>query len=235
MSEEKSRDLPLQKPQESSPQHIAFFDGQHRHGGPLICTSAAVHWLMASLLNNRTTPSTNAQIGKVMQSAVVQYDALTSQQPSARLLSHEDVFKNRPVPPCLATQAYSGHYLNLEQEEAKAFGDVVHVGNLHKLLPPASGCVVTAHDHTVAVHRDKHGALWLFDSLPALERTVHAEHLHSALQDALGCRQHFRVCDITLVTAKPGAGPKHSISTGPSAPTQAANPWQRQQRQATGS
>ena len=214
---------------------IAFFDGQHRHGGPLICTSASVHWLMASLLNNKTRFSTPGQIDKVMQSALGQYNALRSQKPSVRMFSHEDVFADRPAPPCLHTQQYNGHYLNLGQEEAKAFGNVVHMKDLHQLLPPASGCLVTAHDHTVAVHRDQHGGLWVFDSLPALERTVDANDLPAALQDALGCQQHFKECDITLVTAKtakPGAELASSINIGPSAPTQAATPWQRQLRQA---
>lgn len=220
-------------PDTTSP--VAFFHGQHRHGGPLICTSASVHWLMASLLNGKTSFSTPGQIEKIMQSALGQYNTLRSQKPSVRLFSHEDVFANRPAPPCLRTQQYNGHYLDLEQEEAKAFGDVVHMKDLHQLLSPASGCLVTAHDHTVAVHRDQDGCLWLFDSLPALERTVDAKDLPTALQDALKCQQDFTECDITLVTAstaRPSAQLPSSISTGPSAPTQAATPWQRQLRQA---
>lgn len=180
-----------------------------------MCTSASMHWLMAQLLHQQSDFSDSTQIDKVMRWAVQQYEVLAQSMPAyTRMLSHQDVLADRPLPPCLSSEAMSGHYLELNEEEQKLFGSVVHMHELHDRLSPNSGCLVTAAGHTVAVHCDANGKLCLFDSLPAVERRVLPDNLSSALQDSLGNTRPFQECDITLIKHTHPAAPKRA--RGPS-------------------
>lgn len=174
---------------------LRYFDGQRATlGGGLMCTCASLHWLLASLVYKKRDFSTPDVMSVVMDWALKQYRSLSNI--SRHLLSHEDVLKHRPLPPCLTTESYNGHYLTAPTSELKEFGNVVHMESVHTLLQPHTGCMITANDHTVALYCDGTHQLWFFDSMPALEQRVDQSSLRTALQRALST---FDVSDITVV------------------------------------
>lgn len=181
-----------------------------------MCTSAALHWLMAMMLRPKTTFSSDEVVDCVMRYAAEQYTRVQlAQNPAERLLSHDDVIAHRPLPPCMHKSTHNGHYLDLTQEESTLFDNAVFVPEIASRIAPNAGCLVTANAHTVAVHRAGDGSLWLFDSLPAYERRVGESCLAPALQAALSGPTPFKVCDITII---------NPTSTDPSEPTRAVPP-----------
>ena len=184
-------------------------------GGALMCTSASMHWLIAHLLHGKQGLSNSSYIDRVMNWAQHQYDAIAKS--GFRLLSHEDVISHRPLPPCIKTTAYNGHCADLNEKDAEAFGNIVHMHALPHLLEAGSGCLVTACDHTVAVFRDASQSLWFFDSMPAVEKQIDDSSLFDTLREALG--RSFQVCDITVLGA--------AVNTDPHAPKSAKRPARR--------
>ena len=171
-------------------------------GGALMCTSASVHWLLACLYKDKSDFFPEALLDTVMRWAAAQHEALTGRGLSSqRMLQHEEVISGIGVPASFPHRVYCGHHLEHGPEEMAGFGDVVHMRVVEALLAPGTGCAVTANQHTVAAYRDRVGGLWLFDSLPGVERRVAAGGLAGALDEHL---RRFEVCTLTRLEHHPG-------------------------------
>ena len=166
-----------------------------------MCTSASMHWLLACLYKDKRDFFPHAVLDTVMRWGAAQHTALSAAAVgAARMLQHEEVIRGIAVPAQFPHRAYCGHHLAQSEEELAGFGDVVHMRGVEALLAPGTGCAVTANQHTVGVYRDGAGELWLFDSLPGVERRVGAGALLGALEEHL---RPFEVCSLTRFEHRP--------------------------------
>lgn len=164
-------------------------------GGALMCTSASVHWLLACLYKDKQDFFSEPLMDTVMRWGAAQHKALTERGlHSQRMLQQEEVISGIAVPVSFPHHVYCGHHLDEEPDAMAGFGDVVHMRLVEALLTPRTGCVVTANQHTVAAYRDGAGQLWLFDSLPGVERRVTEGCLAAVLDEHL---RPFEVCTLT--------------------------------------
>lgn len=171
-------------------------------GGALMCTSASVHWALACLHRRKDDLFAAGLLDTVMRWAADRHAEIGRVGGGARMLQHEEVVAAIGFPDSFARETYNGHHLdNASPAELAGFGRVVHMPAVDALLEPASACVVTANQHTVAAYRDATGALYLFDSLPGVERRLDGpDALPAAFRHHLG---PFDVCDLTHFSLKP--------------------------------
>ena len=175
-----------------------LYTGQHTYaGGALLCTSAALHWLLACMLKGKTDFSNKSQIDCIMRWAVRQCGELVGRHP--QMLTQVEVLTHRPLPRHLHSVEYNGHVIDISAEEEQAFGRVVHMHRMHMLMPPGSGCMVTANKHTVAVYRTDMHEMWIFDSLVAVELRLQVDKLSNVLQECLGYDKTCGECNITFI------------------------------------
>ena len=166
--------------QSSSSECDAFDFQNHKsqlsyaHGSNM-CTSAGFFWLAACFLKNKEQLFNEDTMEQIMTWASAHHARTCTKlgYHSSIMLKQEEVLEDVILPPNFKVKTGSGHKLDtLLTQDDNNFGYVVHVAHMQDSLSQNTGYLFTANKHTIALFSDKHTKLWLFDSLPAVEKKL---------------------------------------------------------------
>lgn len=119
-----------------------------------MCTTASMHWCMATLTELIHPQCTQEQMRGIMQQAVRTHTACVSSV-GHRMLQTRELMDLYPLPKNYSTREFFGCVGDVT---ANDIADCcVKVGDVARLMTPKSAIVFTANGHTTAVLKNIHG------------------------------------------------------------------------------
>ena len=174
----------------------------YAHGSNM-CTSAGFFWLAACFLKEKEQLFHEDTIEQIMTWASAHHSRTCTKlgYHSSIMLKQEEVLQDMTLPPNFEVKIGSGHKLDtLLTEDDKNFGYVVHVAHMNDYLYANTGYLLTANRHTIALFCDQYYELWLFDSLPAVEKKLNVNSnpfILNQIEEHLG---KFEECSMLVLS-----------------------------------
>lgn len=173
------------------------------------CTSVGFFWLMACFLKCKSALFTGETIEHIMRWACDYHAECCSRlgYSVSKNLNQDEITSHITLPNGISLRFGGGHKLDSllsESDHDQEKGLIFHMAQVPSFLKPNSGILITANNHSIALFCNSHGQMWLFDSLPAIEKqykVVTGKFILSQIEQNLGS---FEECSLLFISNNPG-------------------------------